>query len=179
MCGKCFDLLKIVPVTSIYLEPRVQHLTISNYVSAAAGRLRLPRLRCYGRIGRRTDCKISSLRRATKYGPERPTLLEETTQVRVGRSSLRSCRKTFEKYVFVGRINPSGEGAGGTHNSRRLVSCVTKVSRLSWTKHGTVWNFQWIAWTKKKKERLSRVVRRERGDWYFLRFNGYVNVGWN
>ena len=39
-------------------------------------------------------------------------------------------------------------------------------------------NFQWIAWTKKKKkkEKLSRVAGRERGDRYFLRFNGYVNV---
>lgn len=50
---------------------------------------------------------------------------------------------------------------------------------LNETRYSVEFPMDRVDYKKEKKERLSRVVGRERGDWYFLRFNGYVNVGWN
>lgn len=65
-------------------------------------RLRSVYLHRYGRDGRRTEWKIAGLRRAIKYGLERPTLLEKTAEVRVGRGSVRPGREKIEKFSTTG-----------------------------------------------------------------------------
>lgn len=65
-------------------------------------RLRSVHLHRYGRDGRRTEWKIAGLRRAIKYGLERPTLLEKTAEVRVGRGSVRPGREKIEKFSTTG-----------------------------------------------------------------------------
>lgn len=88
-------------ITFLYFEFILQHLVYFSLsrviIISGVDRLRSPCLHRYGRNGRRREWKIAGLRRAIKYGLERPTLLEKTAEVRVGRGSMRPGREKIEK----------------------------------------------------------------------------------